>query len=86
MTIHIPQRGDQVRLVEMALKNCAQTLSHETDKTGREIAALDELAKTLGMETPPSYIEAYDISNFGLHHQGGRYGRVRERKAPALCL
>ena len=49
----------------MALKNCAQTLSHETDKTGREIAALDELAKTLGMETPPSYIEAYDISNFG---------------------
>ena len=65
VTIHIPQRGDQVRLVEMALKNCAQTLSHETDKTGREIAALDELAKTLGMETPPSYIEAYDISNFG---------------------
>ena len=54
-----------VQLVEMALKNCAQTLSHETDKTGREIAALDELAKTLGMETPPSYIEAYDISNFG---------------------
>ena len=65
VTIHIPQRGEQVRLVEMALKNCAQTLSHETDKTGREIAALDELAKTLGMETPPSYIEAYDISNFG---------------------
>ena len=65
VTIHIPQRGEQARLVEMALKNCAQTLSHETDKTGREIAALDELAKTLGMETPPSYIEAYDISNFG---------------------
>ena len=37
----------------------------DRDKTGREIAALDELAKTLGMETPPSYIEAYDISNFG---------------------
>ena len=63
--IHVPQRGEQARLVEMALKNCAQTLSHETDKTGREIAALDELAKTLGLATPPSYIEAYDISNFG---------------------
>ena len=61
----MPQRGEQARLVEMALKNCAQTLSHETDKTGREIAALDELAKTLGLATPPSYIEAYDISNFG---------------------
>ena len=65
VTIHVPQRGEQARLVEMALKNCAQTLSHETDKTGREIAALDELAKTLGLATPPSYIEAYDISNFG---------------------
>ncbi len=65
VTLHVPQRGEQARLVEMALKNCAQTLSHETNKTGREIAALDELAKTLGMETPPSYIESYDISNFG---------------------
>ena len=48
VTIHIPQRGEQARLVEMALKNCAQTLSHETDKTGREIAALDEVGKDPG--------------------------------------
>ncbi len=65
VTLHIPQRGEQARLVEMALNNCAQTLSHESNKTGREIAALDELAKTLGLETPPAYIESYDISNFG---------------------
>ena len=30
-----------------------------------ELAALDELARLLGLEKPPSYIEAYDISNIG---------------------
>ena len=34
-------------------------------RTGREIATLDELGKLLGMPHPPSYIEAYDISNMG---------------------
>lgn len=65
VSINIPQRGEQLRLVEMALKNCAQMLSHESNRTGREIAALDELARQLGLEAPPSYIEAYDISNIG---------------------
>ena len=31
--------------------------------TGREVAALDELARLLGLEKPPGYIESYDISN-----------------------
>lgn len=34
-------------------------------RTGRELSALDELARLLGLSAPPSYIEAYDISNIG---------------------
>ena len=63
--ISIPQRGDQHKLVQMALTNCAQKLSHQSRRSGREIAALDELAKLLGLPKPPTYIEAYDISNIG---------------------
>lgn len=63
--IHIPQRGEQMRLVEMARKNAAERLSQTARRTGREVGALDELARLLGLERPPAYIEAYDISNIG---------------------
>ena len=65
ITITIPQRGEQARLVEMAHNNASQRLSHEVSRTGRELSALDELARLLGLSAPPSYIEAYDISNIG---------------------
>ncbi len=63
--IHVPQRGEQHQLVMMAYTNAVQRLSHETTRTGRELASLDELAKLLGMTYTPSYIESYDISNIG---------------------
>lgn len=63
--VRVPQRGDQVKLVEMARTNAAEKLSQKTQRTGREVAALDELARLLGLEKPPVYIEAYDISNIG---------------------
>lgn len=63
--ITIPKRGEQLKLVQMAVTNCAQGLSHSSSRTGKEIATLDELAKILGLEKTPKYIEAYDISNIG---------------------
>lgn len=65
ITITVPQRGEQAKLVEMARNNASQRLSHEVSRTGRELSALDELARLLGLGAPPSYIEAYDISNIG---------------------
>lgn len=65
VVLHIPQKGEQLQLVQMAYHNAAQRLSHETARTGREVAALDELARLLGLGYTPSYIEAYDISNIG---------------------
>lgn len=61
----VPQRGERAQLMEMARTNAAQTLSHQTARTGREVAGLDELGRLLGLRHPPAYIEAYDISNIG---------------------
>ncbi|MCL2580367.1 MAG: excinuclease ABC subunit UvrC [Oscillospiraceae bacterium] len=62
--LHIPARGEGLRLVKMAGANAAQQLAHKIERTGRELAALDELARLLGLSRTPDYIEAYDISNY----------------------
>lgn len=63
--IHIPQKGDQLRLVEMCRSNAAEKLSEGTGSSGKELNALDELARLLGLSSPPHFIESYDISNMG---------------------
>ncbi len=63
--VSVPQRGAMVRLTELARSNAEEQLSIKMGRTGREIAALEELAKALGLEKPPRFIECYDISNFG---------------------
>ncbi|MGI5967545.1 MAG: excinuclease ABC subunit UvrC [Anaerotruncus rubiinfantis] len=63
--IRVPKRGEQLKIVEMARTNAAERLSQKVQRTGKEVAALDELARLLGLEKPPAYIEAYDISNIG---------------------
>ncbi len=63
--LHFPQRGEQARLVEMAKTNASELIGQQSGATGREVAALDELARLLGLSKTPEYIEAYDISNIG---------------------
>ncbi|HIR53922.1 MAG TPA: excinuclease ABC subunit UvrC [Candidatus Onthovicinus excrementipullorum] len=61
--LFIPQRGEQVRLIEMCRSNAAQKLALRHGANGRQMAALDELARLLGLEKPPVWIESYDISH-----------------------
>lgn len=61
--LFVPQRGDQMRLVEMCRSNAAEKLAQRTGGKGRQTAALDELARLLGLPKPPRYIESYDISH-----------------------
>ncbi len=63
--LFVPQRGQQRQLLEMAYHNAAEQLSQKTSYSAKEVAALDELGKLLGLPEPPSYIESYDISNLG---------------------
>ena len=65
VSLLVPQKGEQASLVSMARENCAQHLAEHMSRTGKEVAALDELARLLGLNTTPEYIEAYDISNIG---------------------
>lgn len=58
-----PKMGDQLKLVEMCLENAAENLSEKTERTGKEMSALNELRDLLGLSQTPRYIEAYDISN-----------------------
>ena len=60
--IHIPQRGDNVRLVELACKNAFEEAKRVTGKEERVNAAMILLGKILDMD-PPKRIESYDISN-----------------------
>lgn len=63
--IQVPQRGENRKLVQMAMSNAAEQLSYKVKRSGRAIAALDELSRLLGLSSTPEIIEAYDISNLG---------------------
>ena len=58
----VPQRGDNVRLVELANKNAFEEAERLSDKEEKISGTLSLLGKMLSME-PPRRIESYDISN-----------------------
>lgn len=58
-----PKQKESLKILNMCLNNAAENLAEKTERTGREMSALNELATLLGLESPPRYIEAYDISN-----------------------
>ncbi len=65
VSIVIPQKGTQARLVEMCKSNAIQKLSEKYRCNDRNREALEELAVLLGLSSTPEYIEAYDISHTG---------------------
>ena len=72
VVIHLPQRGEQAQLVEMCRNNAAERIARLQEISGRDAAALDELARLLGLPGPPAYIESYDISHTaGSHNVAG---------------
>ena len=60
--LRVPQRGDNVRLVELASKNAFEEAQRVTDKEERSQAILVLLGKMLSIPTPKR-IESFDISN-----------------------
>lgn len=58
----VPQRGDNVRLVDLAVKNAAEEAERVTDKIERTNATLSLLGKMLAIPAPKR-IESFDISN-----------------------
>jgi excinuclease ABC subunit C len=67
VTLKVPRRGHKRQLVQMAADNATETLTHlraqwEMEKN-RYVTALAELQEALGLESPPTRMECYDISN-----------------------
>ena len=60
--LKVPQRGDNVRLVELAVKNALEEAQRVTSKEEKVSGTLALLGKMLAME-PPKRIESFDISN-----------------------
>ena len=60
--LHVPQRGDNVRLLELAMKNAEEEAERVSSKEEKTSGTLTLLGRMLGME-PPGRIESYDISN-----------------------
>jgi len=60
--LHVPQRGDNVRLVELACKNAFEEAERVTGKEERISGTLEMLGKMLALK-PPGRIESFDISN-----------------------
>jgi len=60
--LRVPQRGDNVRLVELAIANATQEVERITSKEERTRGVLTLLGKMLNLPIP-NRIEAFDISN-----------------------
>ncbi|MCM1508210.1 MAG: excinuclease ABC subunit UvrC [Ruminococcus flavefaciens] len=63
VAFNVPQRNVQAELLKLAKNNSAEYMALRNNRTGKEIIALEQLGQALGLEKPPKYIEAYDISN-----------------------
>ncbi len=65
VSIVIPQKGKEARLVEMCKANAMQKLSEKYMGKDKSKEALEELAMMIGLSQVPEFIEAYDISHTG---------------------
>ena len=65
--LHVPQRGEKRRLVEMVAENAVEGLGQlqvkEASDTENLNTAMAELQEALNLPNPPKRIECYDISN-----------------------
>ena len=65
VTVTVAQRGEGLSRVLLAKQNASEYLSMKVGRTVKEINALEDLAKLLGLPKIPTVIESYDISNLG---------------------
>jgi excinuclease ABC subunit C len=55
LEVRFPTAREELKMVEMAIKNAAVHLSQMSQRKRREVAALDELARLLGLENAGLY-------------------------------
>jgi excinuclease ABC subunit C len=58
-----PQRGEKLRLLEMAMDNARQSFASRRDSEKTRERMLEDLRAKLGLRNTPKRMECYDISN-----------------------
>lgn len=71
ITIWTPQRTEMKKLCEMVLTNAREKAQAYVKEYEKDSSILFRLAEILDLESIPSRIEAYDISNIGEEHKTG---------------
>ena len=66
--ISVPQKGERVRLCDMARENAEQKCKEYVSISSKNSDVLERLALLAGLEAVPERIEAFDISNLGDEH------------------
>ena len=61
--LHVPQRGDNVRLVELAMKNAREEAERLNSREEKLLGRLKLLQNMTGLAELPRRLESYDISN-----------------------
>lgn len=64
VTVLVPQRGDKVRLIELAQANARQRFQELRAKVDEGARQTAELGHRLGLRATPTRIECVDIANF----------------------
>ncbi|TMB11107.1 MAG: excinuclease ABC subunit UvrC [Deltaproteobacteria bacterium] len=62
--VHVPERGEKVRLVEMAMENARQSFEEKARSQQSQLEALTRLQSRLRLPRLPQRIECFDISTF----------------------
>ncbi len=60
-----PQKGQQAQLLAMCRDNAAERVARQLEAGGRDVTALEELRRLLGLPLLPVRVESYDISHTG---------------------
>ena len=63
VTLRVPQRGDQVRMIRQAARNAEEELDRRLAETSTMARNLREIADAFELSEPPNRIEVYDNSH-----------------------
>jgi excinuclease ABC subunit C len=63
VTIRVPKRGDQVRMIRQASRNAGEELDRHLAETSTQAKTMRALTETLELAEPPERIEVYDNSH-----------------------
>jgi len=72
VTFHVPKRGEQTKLIEIAVRNAGEALERRLAESSAQGKVLRELVELLDLDGPPERIEVYDNSHIqGTNALGG---------------